>query len=92
MLLPQLISNCIENTVPSSMMKDTKGIPMAIMEFQFQHFFFIFIFHNSILPFINNEFTSPFPTPSFFVNPWQSSNLLNRAHSLLILEKVIVTK
>ena len=39
MLLPQLISNCIENTVPSSMMKleDTKGIPMAIMEFQFEH-------------------------------------------------------
>ena len=46
MLLPQLISNCIENTVPSSMMKDTKGIPRAILEFQFQHFFFIRVFNS----------------------------------------------
>ena len=48
----------------------------------------------TIVPFFSSftiSFTSPFPSPSCFLNPPQSSNWLKRLHNLLRLEKVMVT-
>lgn len=53
---------------------------------------FKIVSYNSILAVINNKFHQPFPAPSSFANPFQSSNLLNKAHILLIFVNVIVTK